>query len=118
MPPMSSQSHANPVVLLARRLSVVALACVATLWAGSLVIVGLWLVYSVGPRWPMFSVSATLGGWTAVAMGAFVFMFLVADRVFPKAGRSIGWLFEVCFVLLFTMGFVATALTLWFGGGS
>lgn len=66
----------------------------------------------------MFSVPATLGGWTAVAMGAFVFMFLVADRVFPKAGRAIGWVFEVCFVLLFTIGCVATAVALWFGGGA
>lgn len=101
-----------------RRLSVVLLAGVATVWAALLVIVGFWLVFSVGPRWPMFSVPATLGGWTAVAMGAFVFMFLVADRVFPRAGRSVGWVFEVCAVVLFTIGLVATAATLWFGGGS
>lgn len=101
-------------VLSHKRLSVALLALAAGLWAGALVMAGLWLVFSAGPRWPMFSVPATLGGWTAVTMGAFVFMFLVADRVFPQAGRTIGWVCEVVLVGLFCLGFVATALALWF----
>ncbi len=101
-------------VLTPKRLSVALLAIVAGLWAGALVIAGLWLVFSAGARWPMFSVPATLGGWTAVIMGVFVFMFLVADRVFPVAGRTIGWVCEVALVGLFCVGGVATAWTLWF----
>lgn len=101
-------------VLTPKRLSTAALALVATAWSAALVIAGLWLVFSAGPRWPMFSVPATLGGWTAMAMGTFVFMFLVADRVFPKAARSVGWVVEVAFVVLFTLGSLATAWALWF----
>ncbi|GIW73713.1 MAG: hypothetical protein KatS3mg103_0235 [Phycisphaerales bacterium] len=101
-------------VLASRRLSTAVLALVASAWAGALVVAGLWLVFTAGPRWPMFSVPATLGGWTAMAMGMFVFMFLVADRVFPIAGRTIGWMVEVAFVALFTLGCLATAWALWF----
>ncbi|MEQ9096512.1 MAG: hypothetical protein RIE32_09640 [Phycisphaerales bacterium] len=110
---MPEPSPRHPV-LTPRRLSTAALALVATAWAGVLVVAGLWLVFSAGPRWPMFSVPAALGGWTAVAMGTFVFMFLVADRVFPKASRTLGWIVEVALVCLFCIGFVATAWTLWF----
>ncbi|MFI4882453.1 MAG: hypothetical protein ACIAQU_07705 [Phycisphaerales bacterium JB064] len=49
-----------------------------------------------------------------MAMGTFVFMFLVADRVFPKAARTVGWVVEVAFVALFTVGCAATAWALWF----
>jgi len=111
MPPSPEPNPSNPV-LNSTRLSTAALALVATVWGGALVIAGLWLVFSAGPRWPMFSVPATLGGWTAMAMGTFVFMFLVADRVFPKAARTVGWVAEVAFVVLFTAGCVATAWTL------
>lgn len=107
-PPMPELDAARPV-LLSRRLSTAALALVATPWAGALVVAGLWLVFSAGPRWPMFSEAATLGGWTAIAMGTFVFMFLVADRVFPRAARAMGWACEVVLVALFCIGFVATA---------
>lgn len=110
---MPEPSPRHPV-LTPRRLSTAALALVATAWAGALVIAGMWLVFSAGPRWPMFSVPATLGGWTAMAMGTFVFMFLVADRVFPKAARTVGWVVEVAFVALFTIGCAATAWALWF----
>ncbi|MEQ8843563.1 MAG: hypothetical protein RIB58_01815 [Phycisphaerales bacterium] len=115
MPPSPEPNPSNPV-LNSTRLSTAALALVATVWAAGLVIAGLWLVFSARPRWPMFSVPATLGGWTAMAMGTFVFMFLVADRVFPKAARTVGWVAEVAFVVLFSVGFVATVLALWFGG--
>lgn len=109
---MPEPNHPNPV-LTPRRLSTAALAVVATAWAGALVVAGLWLVFSAGPRWPMFSEAATLGGWTAMAMGTFVFMFLVADRVFPKGGRLVGWVCEVALVALFCLGLVATAWALW-----
>ncbi|MEO1277713.1 MAG: hypothetical protein AAFV77_02020 [Planctomycetota bacterium] len=111
-----AEPHPRHPVLTPKRLSTAALALVATVWAAALVIAGLWLVFSAGPRWPMFSVPATLGGWTAMAMGTFVFMFLVADRIFPQAGRTVGWVAEVAFVVLFTVGGIATALALWFGG--
>lgn len=111
---MPEPNHPIPV-LNNTRLSTAALALVATVWAGALVVAGLWLVFSAGPRWPMFSVPAALGGWTAVAMGTFVFMFLVADRLFPKAGRTIGWVLEVALVAVFCIGGLATGLALWFG---
>ncbi|MFI4915525.1 MAG: hypothetical protein ACIAS6_03325 [Phycisphaerales bacterium JB060] len=109
---MPEPNSPNPV-LNSTRLSTLLLALVATVWGGALVVAGLWLVFSAGPRWPMFSVPAALGGWTAVAMGTFVFMFLVADRVFPRAGRAVGWAIEVALVAVFCIGLVATAWALW-----
>jgi len=110
-------AHAGPPPLV-RGLSLAALTAVATFWAAGLVVAGLWLVFSLGPRWPMFSSAATMGGLTAIAMGLFVFMFLVADRLFPAAGRLVGWMIEVVVVAAFCVGLVATAWALWAGASA
>src|SRR5690606_19292153 len=71
-----------------------------TVWAGGLVVLGLWLVFSLAPRWSMFGVPAKLGGLTAVVIGQFVFAQLVADRLFPGAARIIGWRLEIGLLVL------------------
>lgn len=75
---------------LARRLSLSLLTCVATLWAGSLIVAGLQLASQGFAAWdPSAPVE---GPWRALGLalaagGQFVFMVLVADRWFPGAGR-------------------------------
>jgi hypothetical protein len=61
---------------------------VGTAWAGVLVVVGLILLLSV-PRggWSLGLEAA--GGVAAVAAGEFVFMFVVADRLFPGRTRKL-----------------------------
>ncbi|MEO1007838.1 MAG: hypothetical protein AAFX79_04685 [Planctomycetota bacterium] len=100
-----------------RRLTLGVLVGVASVWSASLVVAGLWLAFSARQTWPMFSSAALLGGVTAIAMGVFVFMFLVADRLFPKAGRHVGWIIEVAIVVLICAGLVATAWAVWSGAG-
>lgn len=72
----------------------------ATAGAGSLVVLGLWLVFSAAPMWSMFALPAVFGGLTAVVMGQFVFASLVADRLFPGAARIIGWRLEIGSIFL------------------
>jgi hypothetical protein len=91
-------------------------AIAATIWAGCLVVLGLWLVFSVAPRWSMFGALAMLGGLTAVVMGQFVFSLLVADRLFPGAARIIGWRLEIGSILLLLAVFGWTAWVVLWGG--
>jgi hypothetical protein len=60
---------------------------VASAWAGSLVILGLWLL-AEGRVWlPIRGVSCTFGGLASIAAGIFLFMALVSDRLVPGVGR-------------------------------
>lgn len=64
------------------------LACrvaLGSLWAGLLVLVGLWLLTEWAARLESARGVCVLAGVTAVAMGQFVFAALVADRLFPGA---------------------------------
>ena len=93
-----------------RRLTLAAVVAAASLWAGGLVVTGLWLVFSAAGKWSMFALPLSLGGLTAVVMGQFVFSYLVADRLFPVAARVIGWRLEIGSIALF---FVGCAATVW-----
>lgn len=88
-----------------RRVSLSILTLLATLWAAMLVFFGCtlavrgvpgWLSTSAGldtPAWRLLGVAIFLGG-------QFVFMFLVADRLFARATRRpITWLCELAVVL-------------------
>ena len=101
---MRAQAHPTLAALATRFGARAAMAIVATLWAGSLVVLGLWLVFSLAPMWSMFALPAVLSGLTAVVMGQFVFAYLVADRLFPGAARIIGWRLEIGSVLLILAG--------------
>jgi hypothetical protein len=106
---MRAQAHPTLATLATRGSARAAMAIVATLWAGSLVVLGLWLVFSVAPMWSMFAVPAVLGGLTAVVMGQFVFASLIADRLFPGAARIIGWRLEIGSILLLLAAFAWAA---------
>lgn len=88
-----------------RRVSLSILTVLATLWAGILVFFGCNLAVSGVPSWLTTSTGLDTPTWrflgAAIFLGGqFVFMFLVADRLFPKATRRpITWLCELAVVL-------------------
>ena len=92
------------------------LSTIATAWAIAMVVFGLtmivhspggWLEHSIGlPRtvWNLLGL-ASIGG------GQFVFMFMVADRICPNAGRMPGiWLTEIIIACLGLLAVVAVGL--------
>ncbi|MEO0629354.1 MAG: hypothetical protein AAFY46_01335 [Planctomycetota bacterium] len=90
---------------LVRRVSLSILTLLATLWAGLLVFFGCSLAVRGVPGWLMTSTGLDTPTWrflgAAIFLGGqFVFMFLVADRLFPRATRRpITWLCELGVVL-------------------
>ncbi|MCA9273468.1 MAG: hypothetical protein KDA31_10510 [Phycisphaerales bacterium] len=89
------------------------LSTIATAWAIAMVVFGLtliarspvgWLEQTIGlPRtmWHLLGL-ASIGG------GQFVFMFMVADRLCPNAGRMPGvWLAEIIIACLGLLAIVA-----------
>lgn len=97
-------------VPLVRRVSLSILTLLATLWAGMLVFFGCTLALSGIPGWLTSSTGLDVPTWrflgAAIFLGGqFVFMFLVADRLFPRATRRpVTWICELAVVLA---GFVA-----------
>jgi hypothetical protein len=84
------------------------LGLMASAWAMSLIIIGLWLVFEqplslvLPPRW------GVLVGISSIAAGNLVFMYTVADRVFPSVReRQAGWCVE-----MFTLAVVLMPLVI------
>lgn len=69
------------------RWHVVALLILGTLWAGLLVVGGSLLPSILSRAWPAAGAAALLLGLTVIAAGEYVFLTVVADRVFPRASR-------------------------------
>jgi hypothetical protein len=84
-----------------RRLSLVTLSLVAAPWAILLGASGLWLLFSGPEAWPGSGHLRLIGGITLCTAGQLVCCVCIADRVFPRAGRALGWLVEIplCIVL-------------------
>lgn len=89
-----------------RRCSLALLTLVASVWAGSLVVFGLLLVSQGVSQWISTTTGLEAGVWRWLGVGLimggqFVFMFMVADRVFPRAGRRLAiWCLELTVVLV------------------
>jgi len=84
------------------------LGLMASAWAASLIIIGLWLVFEqplstvLPDRW------IVLVGISTIAAGNLVFMYTVADRLFPSVReRQAGWCVE-----MFTLALVLAPLAL------
>ncbi|MEM7515799.1 MAG: hypothetical protein AAF368_02595 [Planctomycetota bacterium] len=95
---------------LVRRVSLSILTLLATLWAGFLVYFGCTLVIRGIPAWLTTSTGLGTPTWrflgAAIFLGGqFVFMFLVADRLFPRATRRPITL--LCELVVVLAGFVA-----------
>lgn len=88
-----------------RELSLTLLACAGTAWALVMVVGGAWLLLHGPGRWPSLSPkAAALGGILSITAGEFLFMYLVADRWFPRAARWITWPLEIAASLVLVAG--------------
>ncbi len=67
------------------RANLAALLAIGTLWAALLVVSGAMISLSSGAVLPGTRGPASLFGMTIVAAGEYVFLVVVASRVFPKA---------------------------------
>jgi len=98
-------------VRIARSASLTIFTGLATLWAGVLVVLGMWVMFSLSRRMPLLAPVLQSGGLAAIAGGQFVFMAWVADRLLPGAARRLVGPMEVACFLVFVAGLVGT---LWF----
>ena len=88
-----------------RPMSLTLLTLAATIWAGAMVVGGLWLLAQGPARWPLVPpVAPRLGGVILLAAGQFLFMYLVADRWFPRASRRMVWPLEIAATLILVLG--------------
>jgi hypothetical protein len=62
----------------------------------------LWLLQEPGDHGSLYRWMRVTGGIAALAAGQFVFLYIVAARLFPRLGaRFEVWLVEMVFVLIF-----------------
>lgn len=90
----------------------------ACTWAGLMTVVGLWAIVRAPERWPTFGHLFPFGGVAFLLGGQFVFMVLVADRLFPRASRLMVTTLESLCFLGFIAGLAAMFLLARSGGPS
>lgn len=85
-----------------RRWSLWTLVLFAAPWSVLLGALGLWLVFSGPVVWPGSARVCVIGGITLWMAGQMICCALIADRVFPRGGRAVGWLVEIptCVILI------------------
>ncbi|GAB4383073.1 MAG: hypothetical protein Kow0022_01980 [Phycisphaerales bacterium] len=86
-------------------------------WSILLVLWGLWSVLVGSVRWPGFSAELTTAGVASIAAGHVVFLACVADRIFPRANRSVVLWMEILSCAVFFIAFFA-CLRVLLGDGS
>jgi hypothetical protein len=97
---------------LRRTTSLTLLTLAATLWAFVLAVGGLWLALEGPARWPLVApIGARVSGAVLFFAGQFLFMYLVADRWFPKARRGLTWPLELAATLAMTAGLAWIVVT-------
>ena len=90
---------------MSRRASLTVRYVAATAWAAVMVLSGLWVMFSVPSQVPILRPAwCTASGLAVAAGGQFVFMILVADRVFPRADRRLVGIVEAACFLAFVGG--------------
>lgn len=98
-----------------RGLTLTILASLATGWAAAMVMAGLWFLVVATGRWRELSGPLGVFGITVIAGGQYVFMVLVANRVFPLAARRpFVWWLEIFTLVAFLLGL--TWFVLHYGG--
>jgi len=81
-----------------------------TVWGVAFVVLGLWLLLEGSARMPVRI--SLLAGAASVAAGLYLFMFMVADRLFPAAAARLSvWLLEMATFLVFLGGFAAAVIS-------
>ena len=88
-----------------------------SVWAGAMVVTGLWTMLADPAPWPVVAPVRWLVGPTLAAGGLFVFMVLVADRLFPRASRPMILMAEAGCFAAFVAGPLFLAWVLLFAKG-
>ena len=96
-----------------RTMNLSALLVFGTLWAGLLVVGG--ALFAATSRETVYAALLT-GGATSIIAGQFVFLVVVADRVFPRVDRRLADVTEASLAGLIILGVGLTALQLTGGG--
>lgn len=96
-------------------MSLAAVSLIATVWAGVMVLLGLAVLHAGRGLLPVPDAMFSFLGLGAVSGGQFVFMVLVADRLFPRAHRRMTALAEGVAFVLFGVG-VAASIALFRAG--
>ncbi len=91
------------------RISEFALVGLATGWSFSLVLAGFWSLVTGATRATGFSMELVSAGLGAIAAGHVVFLSCVAERIFPRANRTIVLWMEMISCIIF---FVASTMCL------
>lgn len=107
--------HAAPAFGL-KRVGTAVRAAVATTWAATLLLTGLWVAMNGPERWPVPRELCLMGGSALLAGGQFLFLVLVADRAFPRASSRLVWGVEVLLFAAFILGLGAALYMLGVGG--
>jgi hypothetical protein len=89
-----------------RRITLTVRCAACTLWAALLTVAGLWVIFTIPDQWPIFEPVCVYGGASLVGAGQFLFMMLVADRLFPRASRRFVRPLEAGAFLVFAAGLV------------
>ena len=100
-----------------KRVGAAVRAAVATTWAATLLLTGLWVAMNGPERWPVPRELCLMGGSALLAGGQFLFLVLVADRVFPRASSRLVWGAEVLLFAAFVVGLGAALYMLAVGVG-
>ncbi|MCR9217252.1 MAG: hypothetical protein ACFHWZ_03255 [Phycisphaerales bacterium] len=88
----------------------IGLMAMGTLWAITLILMGVKLAVSPWPEIPRES--ALWFGIASIAAGEFLFMYIVADRVFPRRRRVLSDLMEQATAGIFVLGLGLSGLFL------
>ncbi|MFO0835624.1 MAG: hypothetical protein U0638_11685 [Phycisphaerales bacterium] len=116
-PDLAEQAfHSVPAFGL-KRVGTAVRAAVATTWAATLLLTGLWVVMNGPERWPVPRELCLMGGSALLAGGQFLFLVLVADRAFPRASSRLVWGVEVLLFAAFVVGLGAALYMLAVGVG-
>ncbi len=77
---------------------------VFTAWSLAMTVVGLWLIWGKPLDLPMLRPVFLSLGVMSVAGGQVLFMFMVADRLFPRASPRVVGMLEICCLSAFLAG--------------
>lgn len=99
-----------------RSVNLLMLVTVGWAWGMLLVVGGAWLATRAA-EFPAVRPAVVIGGITSVLAGQFVFLVMVADRLFPGVRRELKVATEMTLAALLVMG-VAATITILAGVGA
>ncbi len=107
----------NSTLMIVRRLNFLALLALGSTWAGALTIIGALLLTRDLINWPGLDSLGRTIGVTFIAAGQFVFLVVVADRMFPRANPRVTMTCEAGLGLALLLGVGVCSVLLIAGAG-